>query len=513
MRRIPTGRGAAMAAAFLAVLACAHPAAAQSEPVPPPAAGWLVPPVDGAIARPYLNPLGPFAAGHRGIDYAVAAGTLVRAAGDGRVTFAGPVAGVRAVSIDHGGGLTTTYTSLGSTLVAASDEVRQGEWLGRSGFPHAGAAAGLHFGVKLDGEYVDPSAYLGPVGIVGAVHLAPLPTPQPPIPTSSLRAAVDALALRSSCREPAPIDDPPPPNRNIAVALAGIATHTDGGAEPEIYESFPELLGYPRAAIRHFSYRGAGGPSLHEPYERTDTYGDLRVAAEHLRELLIRVARESPGRHVDLIAHSQGGLVARFYLESLHDAWDPRLPVVDHLVTLSTPHQGAPLATAAASLGEHSITGAPLMRLVSALSRSGAPWLDPLSVAAGQLAPGSDLLGGLAREDVSLGTRVLALGAADDAAVPADRALIENEISRVMGPTGLNGHSGIVTAPQSLDTAYAFLRDARPPCPTGWDVWGPRVGSAAGWLEERIPSLYARIERAVIRRALFGVGELVERKG
>src|SRR5207245_2802571 len=56
--------------------------------------------------------------------------------------------------------------------------------------------------------------------------------------------------------------------------------------------------------------------------------------------------REQPGREVDLIAHSQGGVVIDWFLGHLYVAGDRTLPPLGNVVTLSSPHEGAPLATA-----------------------------------------------------------------------------------------------------------------------------------------------------------------------
>jgi phospholipase A1 len=54
------------------------------------------------------------------------------------------------------------------------------------------------------------------------------------------------------------------------------------------------------------------------------------------------------GTEISIIAHSMGGLVARYYLESgTYDA-RPGFKAVRRLITLGTPHRGAPLALSAA---------------------------------------------------------------------------------------------------------------------------------------------------------------------
>ena len=497
-----------VAIALLGALIVAAPARAARAPDPPAQVGgagstalsppWLVPPVDGPITRGWIAPAFDFGPGHRGLDYAVPEGTLERAGAAGTVAFAGVVGGVRAVTLQHSGGLESTYSSLASTFVRTGESVVQGQWIGRSDRAHLDAAEGVHFGVKLNGDYVDPTAYLGPVGLAGAIHLAPTMWRPPDFLTEGFRSAfADAGTSRSVCRPLESIGPaPPPPNDNVAVAVSGIGSQTAGALAAEIYEHGPEQLGYPRASIYRFSYAGASGPLLHEPFTRIDTYRDLRSAAHLLRRLLLRVAERAPGRHVDLIAHSQGGIVARLFLQSLQRSWNPRLPVVDHLVTFSTPHTGAPLAGDIQGL-DGTFAGGFALDSLARFAQDGAPWPDPRSRAAAQLAPGSELMTAMAKEDISFGTRALALGIANDLVVPADRSRLPHERSRIVGPSGLNGHSGILTSPDALATAYAFLRDARPTCTGSWDVWGPRFGRAISWGESRLPGLVSSAETAI----------------
>ena len=122
--------------------------------------GW---PLSGspAVVRAFKAPALPYGPGHRGVDLAAVPGAPVLAAGAGTVAFAGTVAGRGVVSVDHSGGLRTTYEPVSPT-VSAGDHVARGEQIGTVLPGHASctAAACLHWGV-LRGpahgrEYLDP---------------------------------------------------------------------------------------------------------------------------------------------------------------------------------------------------------------------------------------------------------------------------------------------------------------------------------------------------------------------
>jgi hypothetical protein len=478
-----------------ALLTMLVPALLTATPSPPaagaPRPAWLVPPVDAPISARFEAPSSDYGPGHRGIDYAAPTGTKVRAAGDGTVTFAGPVAGVDAVTVDHGGGLESTYSDLGRVLVTEGASVGQGTWLGTVGTPHGSDEPGLHFGVKLHDRYVDPAAYLGPTDVTNALHLAPLqvqPFRDVGMPASFVDLFAGAGNHRRRCSEPSDmVDAPGPPNDNVAVAVAGIGSRTLGRMSADMYEYGPELLGYPPERVYRFSYAGTGGPGLHAPYGSEATFGDLRAAARKLGKLLERVARRHPHAAVDILAHSQGGIVARTFLASAR-AWDPAIPRVEHLVTFATPHKGTPLAGAARTLADGTTGERLLVGSLSALSRRRTGLPGPGATAVAQLAPGSDLLDGLGREDVSFGTRALALAIPNDLLVPADRARWEGKRNRVVAPTGGHGgHSGIVRSAMARSVAHSFLRDGAPSCAGEWDAVGPSIGAAISALEAAIP--------------------------
>jgi murein DD-endopeptidase MepM/ murein hydrolase activator NlpD len=153
-----------VAASFAPLPATAEPP--DSSVAAPPrsaTAVWTSPVPGAAVTRPFQPPPGPFAAGHRGVDLAGSPWTPVLAAGDGVVAFAGMVAGRPVVSIDHAGGLRTTYEPVDAS-VAAGMRVPRGSPIGTLAAGHAGCpvSACLHWGLRRGETYVDPLSLLRP---------------------------------------------------------------------------------------------------------------------------------------------------------------------------------------------------------------------------------------------------------------------------------------------------------------------------------------------------------------
>lgn len=125
---------------------------------------WPLSPVP-VVAKYFDAPETPYGAGHRGVDLAAVPGQDVLAADAGVVVFAGLVAGRPVLSVDHDGGLRTTYEPV-AAKVAVGDQVYRGQVLGTvlAGHPGCAIAACLHWGVRRGDEYVDPLALTGEVG-------------------------------------------------------------------------------------------------------------------------------------------------------------------------------------------------------------------------------------------------------------------------------------------------------------------------------------------------------------
>ncbi len=139
------------------------------------ASGTWVWPIVGAVTRGYDPPGTPYGSGHRGIDIGAPQGTPIHAPAPGRVTFSGKVGGALFLTIDHGGGVASTYSWASTLLAKKGDVVAAGDVVALSGFGHPGGSVScLHFGVKLNGGSVATMDYLGPTDLSGMIRLAPL---------------------------------------------------------------------------------------------------------------------------------------------------------------------------------------------------------------------------------------------------------------------------------------------------------------------------------------------------
>lgn len=99
---------------------------------------------------------------HTGIDFALPTGTPIDAAGSGKVVAAGwdSTGYGNRVLIDHGNGQYTLYGHLDQVTCRPGDWVQSGSQIGLSGSTGNSSGPHLHFGVEINGEWVDPAPYL-----------------------------------------------------------------------------------------------------------------------------------------------------------------------------------------------------------------------------------------------------------------------------------------------------------------------------------------------------------------
>ena len=522
-------------AAVAVVLLTAAWAPAERRPV------TYDPPVNGPVTDPFRPPSTRYGAGNRGIDYATHPGEPVRASAAGEVVFAGRVGNSLHVVVLHADGIRTSYSFLRSVQVARGNRVGAGATVGTAASSlHFGARAGdayLDPAVLLSGDrrvHLIPDGTTAPppkaeseaaerAGLTqlvwggvssagkaagrGAARLASatagaakeLPPvrqvrdaldgieqlrvngfSRPRLPgESEIRSALRVAREAVTDRECTPADEPAPvPNRRgrIALLVGGLGSSSDKASIDDVDTS---ALGYERDRVVRFSYRG--GTTDERAYQPSDTLGDIRHAGRRLRDLLERLQYEHPGVPVDLIAHSQGGLVARSALGDELDPFDPRTPRVDTLITLATPHHGANLATAAALL-RHTNRGPLIERGVGAVGRGRG--LDPRSPAINQLAETSDFLRELNRRPLPKGVRATSIAARRDVVVPSPKSRLRGARNVVVALPGLgNDHANLPGSSEARREMALALAGKPATCESAADVaadslWGHAIDRA-----------------------------------
>lgn len=495
---------AATAAAFCTAVPPASATAGAARSGDGPVAVQYRPPVDAPVVDPFRPPATPYGPGNRGIDYATIPGTPVGAAAAGRVVFAGRVGDGLHVVVLHGDGLRTSSSFLASVAVRRAQVVEAGETLGTTG-------ASLHFGARAGDAYIDPMVLFGGAAGPATVHLVPddhrvmgtvadernglrrllgglsgavvhvggtavgwardgVVAAGTGVVASAteLQAWVEAMAplgaspvfrvvsgtadwwrRRHECT-PAGVAPPPPVGRRRVVLVAGLGSTSSTGAGIDGVDT--AALGYDPADVARFSYRG--GTTADAPYGEADTQVDIGESGRRLRELLERLAAADPGVPVDVIAHSQGGLVARSALGSRPP------PGVENLITLGTPHHGADLATIL-DLIRRTAKGAVTQQVVSA---TGVSPIDPTSRSVGQLSELSTFIRQLDREPLPAGVRVTSIAARADAVVPVPRTHLDGATNAVVSVKGLNDHPLLPGAPAATREMALALAGMAPTC-------------------------------------------------
>lgn len=489
----------ALAVALAVVAATAAPAAAG----PVPEAVAYRPPVEAPVVDPFRPPPTPFAAGNRGVDYATAPGTPVGAPAAGVVTFAGPVGAGLHVVILHADGVRTSLSFLASVEVRRGDRVAAGDPVGTSG-------PSLHFGARAGDTYLDPLVLLdgggvsvrlvpdgpaamasegdernGLVRLLGGLGRATAATAGAAVDWARAGVATAGAATTAAgsaavrwANAVAPVDEPPgrwlavavsgwvdrrrqctpagpapprPPGRRRVVLVAGLGSSS---REASVYHVDTAALGYAGADVVRFSYRG--GTTEERPYDAADTQADLRLSGRRLRALLDRMAADDPSTPIDVIAHSQGGLVARIALGDRPPA------AVEHLVTLASPHQGADLATAL-DLARRRPAGAVAE---AGLGRARIGGIDPTSASVRQLSELSGLVAELDRHPLPPGVAVTSIAARGDVVVPSPRSRLDGATNVVIRVDGLWEHPLVPASPAATREMALALAGLPPTCET-----------------------------------------------
>jgi murein DD-endopeptidase MepM/ murein hydrolase activator NlpD len=135
------------------------------------AAGSWVDPVRGPITDVF-GPRPSQPAGtpvfHPGVDIGAACMTVIVAASDGTVSYAGPYSGYgNFILIDHGAGVQTAYGHItdGTIMVSPGDHVTAGQPIARVGSTGESTGCHLHIEVRVNGTAIDPMPFFDNRGV------------------------------------------------------------------------------------------------------------------------------------------------------------------------------------------------------------------------------------------------------------------------------------------------------------------------------------------------------------
>ena len=123
-------------------------------------------PASGRITSGYGNRKSPTAgasSNHKGIDISASTGSSIVAAAGGTVSIATySYSAGNYVVVNHGNGLSTVYMHCSQLLVSAGDTVKAGQTIAKVGSTGYSTGSHLHFAVRKNGSYVNPSSYVSP---------------------------------------------------------------------------------------------------------------------------------------------------------------------------------------------------------------------------------------------------------------------------------------------------------------------------------------------------------------
>lgn len=100
---------------------------------------------------------------HQGIDIGAASGSAVLAAASGTVVISTySYSAGNYLMINHGGGVYTVYMHCSQLLASEGQSVIQGQTIAKVGSTGYSTGPHLHFGIRANGQYVNPANYVSP---------------------------------------------------------------------------------------------------------------------------------------------------------------------------------------------------------------------------------------------------------------------------------------------------------------------------------------------------------------
>jgi len=268
---------------------------------------------------------------------------------------------------------------------------------------------------------------------------------------------LSALERLQACPQPAPKPHGAG-SGNLAMVVAGLGSSRRRRADGSLAPSAAidrEVLGYRKGEVAYFSY-DPDKPTYRGP----DTFGDLHAQARSLGEQLRALEAEHPGRSVDLIGHSQGGVVISLFLAEHYRGHEADYPPIANVVTFASPLQGTPTASVASAVDD--TIGGRLAFLAIKRVRKDLPLG---SKAIDQLDPRSSTIDVIS--DASFeAPRFLSVMASQDLVVPSTQGDVSGGKKVVVNvgslPWPFDDHTGIMRDDDAKSAAQAHLAGGAP---------------------------------------------------
>lgn len=110
---------------------------------------------------------------HNGIDFKMEEGEPLYSFAEGKVRLAdyGNENAGKTVFVDWGDGKTAIYGHLSKFAVKDGDIVQKGELVGYAGNTGFSTGSHLHFGLKQNGKFIDPSPYIDDIQNMGELTI------------------------------------------------------------------------------------------------------------------------------------------------------------------------------------------------------------------------------------------------------------------------------------------------------------------------------------------------------
>lgn len=230
-------------------------------------------------------------------------------------------------------------------------------------------------------------------------------------------------------------DGPPVAHQRPTIVVGGYG----GGVE------FYSLLG---ASLEQAGIRRV---AIMPPVE--NAFADIRTSAERIASIARLL-----GGEVDLVCHSEGGLMARWFVKHLGGD-----EVVRHVVTIGTPNRGLPVRIEDYPRLERYATARRIHQVVDAVANRTV--LPMTALALRQMMRGSDFMTELGTDVPAGRTEYLAIRSRWDGVVPyssADLPAADNvaNVALRSGPRRGNHAAIVSTSSESFEATMSFIRRA-----------------------------------------------------